>query len=190
MEKMQARNRVISSLNEVENKDDSLMRLANILQAGHKRSCEAIGFFEEKADMSRSILHKAFFEYLCVKKAAQRTVLEKIALSLGLGCAPVAGLPRYENACENTQNSDESLADIFSIIHEIAADELEFYFAYAAVEKNVRAHSLLLMMADLAKEFLFDVKIWYLNHKDARKETGAMLPQFVSPGYSAEAVLN
>ena len=23
------------------------------------------------------------------------------------------------------------------------------------------------MLADLSKEFLFDVKIWYLNHKDA-----------------------
>jgi hypothetical protein len=61
---------------------------------------------------------------------------------------------------------DESLEDIFRIVHEVAADELEFYISYASVEKDMKVNSILLMLADLAKEFLFDAKIWYLNHKE------------------------
>jgi len=88
--------------------------------------------------LSPSLVNKAFFQYLGVKKDAQRRVLEKISLSMGLELKPVSWLPHFENSYENAELADESFGDIFTLIHEISADELEFYLAYAAVERNAR----------------------------------------------------
>jgi hypothetical protein len=95
-----------------------------------------------------------------------------------------------ENKYKNIGSVEEELEDIFAFIHEIAADELEFYLNYAAVEKDTRIHSLLLMLADLSKEFLFDVKIWYLNHKEANRILNFGLQEKNLPDYTVEAVLN
>jgi hypothetical protein len=46
------------------------------------------------------------------------------------------------------------------------------------------------MMADLAKEFLFDVKIWYINHKEANRVLNFGMQEKKPSDYAVEAALN
>ena len=142
-------------------------QVSRILTSAAKRATEAVGFFEEKGALSDNVLTRAFYLYMSVKKDAQRAIIWKIVQSLGLEIAPVLGCPQGDDALgERGFEIGESLEDVFGIVHEVAADELEFYISYASVEKDTKVNSILLMLADLAKEFLFDAKIWYLNHKE------------------------
>lgn len=111
---------------------------------------------------------KAFFMYLGVKKDAQRKLLEKIAHGLGITLSPhsrVAG----KNAMDNV--GYESFEGIFTIVNQIASDELEFYENYAALEIDAKVKSFINMLADFSKEFLFDIRIWYLTHKETNEST-------------------
>ncbi len=141
---------------------------AMIFEDAVQRASEAIRFFEEKGAASDFVLNRAFFMYMSVKKDAQRLIIEKIALSQGI-VQPQAYLRGESGAfrAAETSESEENFQNIFSAVHEIAAEELDFYLNFAAKEKDVRLNAILLMLADLSKEFLFDIKIWYLNHKDA-----------------------
>jgi hypothetical protein len=159
-----------------------------ILEAALKRSGEAVRFFEKKSETSRRTLIRAFYMYLSVKKEAQRSIIEKIAFSLGLEMV-VSKNNNY--LLEIPENSgEEEYCKIFQTIHEIAADELEFYLNYAAVETDPKIKSFILMLADLSKEFLFDVKIWYLNHKECRLDSNPAMQGLVISDYVVEAVLN
>ncbi|HMD69519.1 MAG TPA: hypothetical protein VKF42_11610 [Chitinivibrionales bacterium] len=142
-------------------------QVSRILFSAAKRATEAVVFFEERGALSDDVLTRAFYFYMSVKKDAQRAIIWKIAQSLGLQTAPVLTYPQEDDAREGSSFDDESLKDVFGIVHEVAADELEFYISYAAMEKDTKVNSILLMLADLAKEFLFDAKIWYLNHKES-----------------------
>jgi hypothetical protein len=172
----------------IENGTDA--RFSNILEGGYKRASEAVLFFKEKGFLSENILKKAFFMYLSVKKDAQRTIMEKIAFSLGFKMPFVEDLQDTESKYQKIGNVEAEFEKVFAFIHEIAADELEFYLNYAAVEKDARIHSLLLMLADLAKEFLFDVKIWYINHKEANRILNFRLQEKKLPDFTIGAVLN
>jgi|GEM_PF-2987350 hypothetical protein len=168
MEHIYARNfNEVSKANHHAAHDDDL-HYSKIFVSAVNRASEAVRFFEEKGAACSNGLKRAFFLYMSVKKDAQRLIIEKIARSQGIevasehsGSDPVAGIG------PQTAEVEDDFHDIFNIVHEIAADELEFYLNYAAVEKDTRINAILLMLADLSKEFLFDVKIWYLNHKDA-----------------------
>jgi hypothetical protein len=190
MEQFLINNPNSSLLFDLDKDDENLRRFSIILEGGYKRAHEAILYFDYKAGTCNKMLNKAFYMYLDVKKDAQRTIMEKIARSLGIELAPVSGSSHKETTPEITNSVDEEFGDIFKIIHEIAADELEFYLMYASVEKNVRVRSLLLMLADLAKEFLFDVKIWYLNHKDTNKRLTSGTEAMIFQDYSVETVFN
>jgi len=137
-------------------------QLTSIIETGLRRSYRAVRFFEKEGAESRRNPIKAFYLYLGVKKDAQRVILEKIAFSFGIEL-----LGTYDDGEINTRVNkfSEEFETVFNLIHEMAADELEFYLTYAETEKEPKVKSLILMLADLAKEFLFDVKIWYLNHR-------------------------
>ena len=173
-----------------ETDDKNAVSFSNILNSSFKRTSEAIRFFEEKGASSKKVINKAFYMYLGVKKDAQRTIIEKIARSLGFEMAFSEYLQDMENKYKNAASAEQELEDIFAFIHEIAADELEFYLNYAEVEKDARIHSILLMLADLAKEFLFDVKIWYINHKEANRIINFGLKGKNLPDFTIEPVLN
>jgi hypothetical protein len=190
MEKLSAGNLFKSNLFNKETDDKCATSFSIILNGSFKRASEAVRFFEEKGASSGKMINKAFFMYLSVKKDAQRTIMEKVARSLGFEMPFSEYLPDTENKYKDTGNADQELEVIFAFIHEIAADELEFYLNYAAVENDARTHSLLLMLADLAKEFLFDVKIWYINHKEANRVINFGLQEKNLPDYTIEAVLN
>jgi|WetSurMetagenome_2_1015567.scaffolds.fasta_scaffold00396_28 hypothetical protein len=152
---------------------DKDLQVWRILSSAARRASEAVVFFEEKAASSENIVVKAFYSYMNVKKDAQRVIIGKIARSQGIS------LPTMESAQSRSfdfagggEESNEDLEDIFRTVHDVAADELEFYINYAALENEYRANSILLMLMDLAKEFLFDVKIWYLNHKESALDIG------------------
>jgi hypothetical protein len=151
-------------------------QLCRILTSASRRASEAVVFFQQKEAGSDEVVKRAFYSYMGVKKDAQRVIIEKIARSQGIELAPSYS---YRNTGEQLGATDleidEDFEGIFQTIHEVAADELEFYIHYAAVEKDIRINSILLMLVDLAKEFLFDVKIWYINHKEASPVAGAGL---------------
>jgi hypothetical protein len=190
MHKIPTRNPIRSPLFNKESEDKNSLSFSNILNGSFKRASDAIRFFEEKGSSSEKVINRAFFMYLSVKKDAQRTIMEKIARSLGFEMPFSEYLMNTENKYKNTGSVEEELEDIFAFIHEIAADELEFYLNYAAVETDARIHTLLLMLADLAKEFLFDVKIWYLNHKEVNRILNSGLQEKNLPNYTIETVLN
>lgn len=180
-----------SSSSAMKREETNNLQFSDILESALRRSTESVVFFEKKAETSRRIVNRAFFLYLSAKKDAQLTVLKKIAYSFGLEKA----LSRKAEGCHddlelNENNADEDYRDIFKAIHEIAADELEYYINYATLENNQKIKSFILMLADLAKEFLFDVKIWYLNHKDAACSLNTGLQETPAPGYIVEAILN
>ena len=190
MDKIHVRNPISSPQFNKESDDKHTSSFSNILNGSFKRASEAIRFFEKKGSSSKKVINRAFFMYLSVKKDAQRTIMEKIARSLGFEMPLGEYLQDPENKFRDGDSVEEELEEIFAFIHEIAADELEFYLNYAAVEKDIRIHSLLLMLADLSKEFLFDVKIWYLNHKAANRILNFGLQEKNLPDYTIEAVLN
>jgi|SRR5271157_5957473 len=172
MERLGTLSRSISARAVAEREYNSNFQLCRILTSAARRASEAVVFFEERGAGAEGAVRRAFYSYMGVKKDAQRVIIEKIARSQGIELTPVS-------ACQNvdeqlgTMEIDEDFEDIFQTVHEVAADELEFYLHYAMVEKDVRINSILLMLADLAKEFLFDVKIWYLNHKEISSVVGA-----------------
>ena len=146
---------------------DNAIQNSKILASAVTRAAEGVAFLEEKGAASENVVNKSFFLYMGVKKDAQRVIIEKIARSMGIELSPDFH-SRDSDAGTGIlkKEIDETLEDIFKIAHEVAADELEFYLNYAAVEQNKTTNSLILMLADLAKEFLFDMKIWYLTHKN------------------------
>jgi hypothetical protein len=177
-----------SSLNWMKDKRNNL-QVFHILTAALKRSAEAVRFFENKGASSQRSLNRAFYLYLGVKKDAQRMILEKIAKSLGI---------ELSTSCDSSIAHDEfklyqeEYENIFNIIHEMTADELEFYLNYAAIEPAPKIKNLILMLAELSREFLFDVKIWYLNHKNGPYIKNAELQETqetASSGHIVEAVL-
>lgn len=182
-------NEVPKAKDRVAHDDDS--HYSRIFVSAVTRASEAVKFFEEKGASCSDGLKRAFFLYMSVKKDAQRLIIEKIARSQGIEVAseysvsdPVAGtLPK-------TAEVEDDFHDIFNIVHEIAADELEFYLNYAAVEKDTRINAILLMLADLSKEFLFNVKIWYLNHKDAEYIEYGEFQGSPAPDYQGVPVLD
>jgi hypothetical protein len=180
MEKITIKNGDGSLQSSGEQKGSFNFQLINIFETALKRSSEAIQFFEKKGAASQNILNRAFFLYLGVKKDAQRMILEKIAVSLGI---EVSVFREEENADNAVELYQEAYENIFDIVHEIAGDELEFYLNYAAIEDDPRIRSFILMLADFSKEFLFDVKIWYLNHKDAGIVEYSEFPRSPFPDY-------
>jgi hypothetical protein len=180
-----------SSLSFTKREEGYNSQFSVILEVALKRSGDAVRFFERKGESSQRIINRAFFLYLSVKKEAQRAILEKIAYSLGLEKAlegktqsNYSGLELHENEVE------EDYCTIFQTIQKIAADELEFYLNYAGIENEPKVKSFIFMLADLSKEFLFDVKIWYLNHKESMCYSNAGMHETVSSDYVVEAVLN
>jgi hypothetical protein len=165
--------------------------IGRILASAIRRASEAVKFFEERGALSESLLNRAFFMYMSVKKDAQRVIIEKIARSMGIEIAHVYSALCYDDSYPLIDKElDEQFGDIFTIIHGIAADELEYYLNYASVEKDRRKNSILLMLADLSKEFLFDVKIWYLNHKEDNSIYNRDLHESILPDYPVETVFN
>jgi hypothetical protein len=169
MERVFNQNQVVPHVIE-KGQDGNVARFTKIIGSGYKRACNAVVFFEKKGTLSEKILKKAFFKYLGVKKDAQRKIMEKIAQSMGIELTQPAGIPFLENIPQkNAEIEEEKFDKIYQSIYEIAEDELEFYLNYAEVAKDAKSRTLILMMADLSKEFLFDLKIWYLNHKTANR---------------------
>ncbi len=167
--------------------DNISLHLKHLLEAAFKRSFDAVSFFEKKAASSRDVLSKAFFLYLSVKKDAQRVILKKIAISLGFTLHL-----HYEESIthEDFKISQEEIEDIYQTVSEVTGKELDFYLTYASVENRPRIKSFILILADLAKEFLFDSKIWFLNHKGHETVGTFNDPEAVSHQYIMETVLN
>jgi hypothetical protein len=186
MEQNTAVNNKIRSM--ISNEEQKISgQYSRILASAVRRAAEAVIFFNEKGALSDNTVVKTFFLYLSVKKDAQRVIIEKIGRSLGIELTPIYYQSSNEAAGGTDEKAEEDLYDIFHIVHEVAADELEFYLNYAAVEKDGGINSLLLMLADLAKEFLFDIKIWYLNHKDANESNKPGFKKIVLQDYSVIA---
>ncbi|HUI93490.1 MAG TPA: hypothetical protein VLX68_14690 [Chitinivibrionales bacterium] len=166
-------------------------QITRILTSAIKRATEAVTFFEQKECATETLVQKAFYNYLSVKKDAQRVIIEKIVHCLGIELAPRVYLMGEEKiSLPPCEGIDEGLEHIFKNVHETAADELEFYLSYAAVEKDERINAILLMLADLSREFLFDVKIWYLNHKKHFIPPKAEKQEIIAPDYTVVTALN
>lgn len=147
------------------NMEENRIHLTCILESAIKRSFEAVSFFEMQDATCLSADCKAFFMYLGVKKDAQRKLLEKIGTGMGITLSKHRRVTSI-NSMDNT--GQESYEELFTIVNQIASDELEFYENYAALENDHKVKSFLHMLADFSKEFLFDLKIWYLTHKETK----------------------
>jgi hypothetical protein len=168
-----------------------LERYSSILTLAVRRASEAIQFFEERGAFTERVPNKSFFLYVSVKKDAQRVIIEKIGHSMGIELDHGHFRPR-KYADDRLTNSvfENDFNGIFEIIQEIAADEVEFYLAHAEMEKNGKIRSLLFMLADLAKEFLLDIKLWRLYHKSAPDSSPEGICNSAPRDYAVSPALN
>ncbi len=165
MEGIGTLSRSISARTMAERENKSDFQLCRILTLAARRASGAVVFFEERGARAEDVVSRGFYSYMGVKKDAQRVIIDKIARSQGIELTPLSTRQNVDEQL-GAMEIGEDFENIFRTVHEVAADELEFYLHYATVEKDIQINSILLMLADLAKEFLFDVKIWYLNHKE------------------------
>lgn len=142
---------------------DSLF--SDILTFGLLKSARGIYYYNNQALYCRNKTNKSFLQYLAEKKRHQLAFLEKIAEK-----------SNNENFSSNefhnnfnylniylTPLFNHSLRDIYNTAYDYAKKELEFFQFLRILQKNAMHHSLLDALIDLSKDFLFDVKMGYLE---------------------------
>jgi hypothetical protein len=121
-------------------------------------------FLEKRALKSASAINRSYLLLLSEKKAAQRVVIDKISKNFGAGDSN----PRNTDIGreESTEPYDEDgLHRVFETVYEKTIDELDFYINFLLIEHHPIVSSLLLTLVNLSKDFLFEVKIRYLEHQ-------------------------
>jgi hypothetical protein len=157
-----------------EDSDNFSRRFFQIIQASLNRIQAAKAFFSVGARNAVDPYSKAFFQELESKKDLHRRIIEKIGRDSEL-------LPFPMNAdigeeMDTAQQSDDysvsqaaelaaHIQNIFEIVYEKALDELDFYLNFLLIEKHPVIASLLLSLANLSKDFLFEAKLRYIEHQ-------------------------
>ena len=189
MEKKFSLNEVQSPVINKNRDEDYILRYSRILNTGLRRTSEAMQVFEERGSSDLKLACKAFYHYLSVKKAAQRVIMEKVAYSLDIEISPEFDDPFDTLGFSGSlAENEECLHEIFETINEAALSELEFYLNYLSLEKDPKIKALLCIFADLSKEFLFDLRIWYINHKTLMNDED--LSEEIQSEYLREAINN
>jgi|WetSurMetagenome_2_1015567.scaffolds.fasta_scaffold160029_2 hypothetical protein len=154
--------------------DDFYVRFYQIAQAALHRAKAAEAFLRSGVKNAADFHSGAFFQQLVNQKVLHRRIIEKI--SPDFECAPFAANEDMPEPLDMTISpGDQSvsktaelrlcLREIFEIVYEKALDELDFYLNFLLVEKHPVMSSLLQSLANLAKDYLFEVKLRYLEHQ-------------------------
>jgi hypothetical protein len=157
-----------------EDSDNFSERFSQIIRAALNRSDAAEAFFGFYAQNAFDRYCSSFCQQLADKKALHRRVIEKIGLNSEL-------LPFPADCCVSNYGDpvvapgDPSafqeggpavhMQNIFEIVYEKALDELNFYLNFLLIERHPVISSLLLSLANLSKDFLFEAKLRYLEYQ-------------------------
>jgi hypothetical protein len=157
-----------------EDSDDFSQRFFQITQAALNRTEAAKAFFSSGARNADDSHSKTFFQQLENKKVLHLRIIEKIGRDSELLPFPInSDAPEHEDAVVysndhsvfRTAEPTMHIRNIFEIVYEKALDELNFYLNFLLLEKHPVITSLLLSLANLSKDFLFEVKLRYLEHQ-------------------------
>jgi hypothetical protein len=163
--------KVISEFN-WENENNFSKRFFQIIQASLNRTEAAKAFFNLGAQNAVDSNSKAFLQQLESKKDLHCRIIEKIGRNSEILPFPmITGKPEYKDTAQHYgdhsvfQAADLAtrIHNIFEIVYEKALDELDFYLNFLLIEKHPVISSLLLSLANLSKDFLFEVKLGYLE---------------------------
>src|SRR5271157_5521845 len=151
-------------------------RFSRIINAALRRTFDAENFFAKSAQKSANDVKKSFFSLLSERKASQRIIIDKIRRSFGVERVNTKDGSKMQNRGVDA-HSEEDFRIIFESICEKTVDELDFYINFLSVEKHPMIISLLLMCADLQKDFLFEARVQYFEHQSktslsSRKKIG------------------
>ena len=161
-----------------EDSDDFSRRFLQIIQSALGRAEAAEAFFGSAAQNAPDSVSRAFFLQLANKKALHRRIVEKIGLNAELLSCPMND---GESECAKASPPYDSfhspraaqpavlIRNIFELVYEKAMDELDFYLNFVLIEKHPIITSLLFSLANLSKDFLFEVKLRYLEHQSKMK---------------------
>ncbi len=174
-----------------EHPDDFSRRFLNIIQAAQNRAGKAEGFFGRAAVQAADCFGRSFFLQLGAAKALHRRIIEKIRRRSGLEIdsseardieEPGPEISSADWPVERAAQSAMQAEDAFELVYEKTMDELDFYLNFLFIETHPIISSLLLSLAGLSKDFLFEAKLRFLEYQ-SRIETG-------DPGKVVEHILN
>ena len=152
--------------------DNFSPRFLQIIQSAASRAEAAEAFFVLAAQNAFDRASRSFFRRLADKKALHGRIIEKIGInanllsgqmnhgeSVYLESSLISGDPYGHQVVEPANH----LRNIFEMVYEKTMDELNFYLNFLFIEKHPIIASLLFSMANLSRDFLFEVKIGYLE---------------------------
>jgi hypothetical protein len=157
-----------------ENSDNFSQRFFHIIKAALNRTQAAKVFFNIGVRNAVDSHSEAFFQQLENKKDIHSRIIEKIGRDSQLLPFPMnADIGEYEDTFQQSDDYSvfqaaelsKRIQNIFEIVYEKALDELDFYLNFLLIEKHPVISSLLLSLANLSKDFLFEAKVRYLEHQ-------------------------
>jgi hypothetical protein len=157
-----------------EDSEDFSRRFSDIAQAALHRTEAAEAFLHSGVQNAGDFHSGTFFQQLANQKALHRRIIEKIGRDFEL--LPYSMNDDVSEPLDETilfvDHSVSSIAElgirirnIFEIVYEKALDELNFYLNFLLIEKHPVIASLLLSLANLSKDYLFEVKLRYLERQ-------------------------
>lgn len=138
----------------------------DLFKIAYVRNYEAISYFKNQAGKCKNPANKQFLHFLTGKKREQQLLLEKIAFRYNYDISTVTkNKPDEKRILINQSNYLylKSLKEIYAFAYEYAVNELDFYtHVYSYVGNNL-AQRTLDTLIDLAKDFIFDVRLAYID---------------------------
>ena len=127
---------------------------------------ESSFYYSEESKISTDRTNKLFLRYLDKKKRNQLKFIKKIAEDSNVDITSYNGHISPENRYLHFHLpplKNRSLKELYTLSYENAKKELEFFQFLTILQKNSMHNSLIITLIDLTKDFLFDVKMGYIN---------------------------
>jgi hypothetical protein len=142
------------------------LSITDLFKMAYVRNDEAISYFKSQAKKCKNPETKTFLHFLTGKKREQQLLLEKIVSKYNHKIsALIHTIPDQKRLLINQSNYLylKKLKDIYKFAYEYAVNELDFYIHISSLVRNNLAQSALDTLMDLSKDFVFDVRLAYID---------------------------
>jgi hypothetical protein len=145
------------------------LSLTDLFKMAYVRNEEALSYFKKQAQKCKNPANKLFLHFLTGKKREQQLILEQIASKytarISSYIKQVKKNPGQKRLLINQSSYLylKDLEDIYSFAYEYALNELDFYMRISCLVENNLAQSALDTIVDLSKDFIFDVRLAYID---------------------------
>ena len=142
------------------------LSLTDLFKMAFVRNDEAISYFRSQAKKCKNPTSKMFLHFLTGKKREQHIILEKIVSKYNHKISSlINNIPDQKRLLVNQSNDLylNDIRDIYKFAYEYAINELDFYIHISSLVRNNLAQSALDTLMDLSKDFVFDVRLAYID---------------------------